>query len=56
MHGPLPKDEFDWIFSRTAGAAREHEDVVRGFVDSIRGLYSGEETVVITEKGNAVIA
>ncbi|PYN27918.1 MAG: hypothetical protein DMD99_00880 [Candidatus Rokuibacteriota bacterium] len=46
-------EAFDWIFSRTAGAVREHEDVVRGFVDSIRGLYSGEETVVITEQGNS---
>jgi 4-amino-4-deoxy-L-arabinose transferase-like glycosyltransferase len=44
---------FDWIFSRTAGALREHEDVVRGFVDSIRGLYAGVDTVVITEQGNS---
>src|SRR5215467_9814213 len=40
------------IFSRTAAALREHEDVTRGFVDSIRGLYAGAETVVITEQGN----
>jgi hypothetical protein len=45
-------EAFDWIFSRTAAALREHEDVVRGFVDSIRGLYGGEETVVVTEQGN----
>jgi Protein of unknown function (DUF2723) len=46
-------EAFDWIFSRTAGALREHEEVVRGFVDSIRGLYAGPETVVITEQGNS---
>jgi Protein of unknown function (DUF2723) len=46
-------EAFDWIFSRTAGALREHEEVVRGFVDSIRGLYDGAETVVITEQGNS---
>jgi hypothetical protein len=45
-------DAFDWIFSRTAAALREHEDVVRTFVDSIRGLYSPEDTVVVTELGN----
>ena len=45
-------EAFDWIFSRTAAALREHEDVTRGFVDSIRGLYAGAETVVITEQGN----
>src|SRR5947208_6273857 len=32
---------------------REHEDVVSGFVDSIRGLYAGETTVIITEQGNS---
>jgi hypothetical protein len=48
------RDEaFDWIFSRTARALREHEEVVGGFVDSIRGLYAGPETVVITEQGNS---
>jgi 4-amino-4-deoxy-L-arabinose transferase-like glycosyltransferase len=46
-------EAFDWIFSRTAAALREHEDVTRGFVDSIRGLYAGAETVVITEQGNS---
>ena len=46
-------EAFDWIFSRTAAALREHEDVVRGFVDSIRGLYASAETVVITEQGNS---
>ncbi len=46
-------EAFDWIFSRTAAALREHEDVVRTFVGSIRGLYPPEETVVVTELGNA---
>lgn len=42
----------DWVFSRTAAALREHEQVVRTFVDAIRGLYAPEETVIITELGN----
>ena len=46
-------EAFDWIFSRTAAALREHEDVVSGFVESIRGLYPGESTVIITEQGNS---
>src|SRR5207249_1229555 len=45
-------EAFDWIFSRTAAALREHEEVVRTFVEAIRGLYPAEETVVITELGN----
>jgi len=46
-------DAFDWIFSRTAAALREHEEVVRTFVNSIHERYSPEDTVVITELGNA---
>ena len=46
-------EAFDWIFSRTAAALRRHEDVVRTFVDAIRGLYPAEDTVVITELGNS---
>ena len=46
-------EAFDWIFSRTAAALRQHEDVVRTFVGAIRGLYPAEETVVITELGNS---
>jgi hypothetical protein len=42
----------DWIWSRTAAALREHDEVVRTFVDTIRGLYDADETVVITELGN----
>ena len=45
-------EAFDWIFSRTAAALREHEDVVRTFVASIRGLFPPEETAIITEVGN----
>jgi len=50
----LARDEaHDWVFSRTAAALREHEQVMRTFVDAIRGLYAPEETVIITELGNA---
>jgi hypothetical protein len=45
-------DAYDMIFSRTAAALRQHEEVVRTFVDAIRGLYAPEDTVVITELGN----
>ncbi|TMQ21013.1 MAG: DUF2723 domain-containing protein [Candidatus Rokuibacteriota bacterium] len=46
-------EAFDWIFSRTAAALREHEQVVETFVDAIRGLYGADDTVIITELGNA---
>ncbi len=46
-------DAFDWIFSRTAAALREHEEVMATFVSAIRGLYPAEETVIVTELGNA---
>ncbi|HET7340248.1 MAG TPA: glycosyltransferase family 39 protein [Methylomirabilota bacterium] len=46
-------EAFDWIFSRTAAALHEHEEVVRTFVDAIRGLYPAADTVIITELGNA---
>ncbi|MBI2203415.1 MAG: DUF2723 domain-containing protein [Candidatus Rokubacteria bacterium] len=49
----IAEDEaFDWIFSRTAAALREHEAVVRTFVDTIRGLHDPSETIVLTELGN----
>jgi dolichyl-phosphate-mannose-protein mannosyltransferase len=49
----MAEDEaYDWVFSRTAAALREHEAVVRTFVDAIRGLYAPEDTVVIAELGN----
>jgi 4-amino-4-deoxy-L-arabinose transferase-like glycosyltransferase len=46
-------EAFDWIFSRTAAALREHEEVMATFVAAIRGLYPAEETAIITELGNA---
>jgi hypothetical protein len=45
-------EAFDWIFSRTAAALRQHEDVMATFVAAIRGLYPAGDTVVITELGN----
>ena len=49
----MAEDEaFDWIFSRTAAALREHEEVVRTFVDAITGQFSPDDTAVITELGN----
>jgi len=49
----MAEDEaFDWIFSRTAAALREHEEVVRTFVAAITGQFSPDDTAVITELGN----
>ncbi len=45
-------EAFDWIFSRTAAALREHEAVVETFVAAIRGLYDPDDSVVVTEIGN----
>jgi hypothetical protein len=45
-------EAFDWIFSRTAAALREHEAVVTTFVDAIRKQYDPDDTVVLTEIGN----
>jgi 4-amino-4-deoxy-L-arabinose transferase-like glycosyltransferase len=45
-------EAFDWIFSRTAAALRQHEAVMTAFVAAIRGLYRPEDTAVITELGN----
>jgi hypothetical protein len=45
-------EAFDWIFSRTAAALREHEAVLQTYVDAIRGLYDPDETVIVTESGN----
>ena len=45
-------EAFDWIFSRTAAALREHEEVVRTFVAAIRGLYPSDDTAIVTELGN----
>ncbi len=45
-------DAFDWIFSRTAAALREHDAVLTTFVDAIRKQYPPEDTAVVTELGN----
>ena len=45
-------EAFDWIFSRTAAALREHEAVVETFVDAIRKQYDPADTAVLTEIGN----
>jgi hypothetical protein len=45
-------EAFDWIFSRTAAALREHEEVVRTFVAAITNQYSADDTAIITELGN----
>ena len=37
----------------TAAALRPHEDVLVGFVESIRGLYPARDTAIITELGVA---
>lgn len=45
-------EAFDWVFSRTAAALREHEAVVETFVAAIRGLFDPETTAIVTELGN----
>jgi hypothetical protein len=48
------RDEIhDWIMSRTAAALREHEAVIRTYVDTIRAMYDPAETALLTELGNA---
>jgi hypothetical protein len=47
------RDEFhDWIMSRTAAALREHEEVIRTYVQTIRAVYEPSDTVLVTELGN----
>jgi Dolichyl-phosphate-mannose-protein mannosyltransferase len=47
------KDEaHDWIMSRTAAALREHEAVIRTYVDIIRTVYDPSDTALLTEVGN----
>jgi len=47
------RDEFnDWIMSRTAAALREHEAVIRTYVEFIRAMYEPSDTVLLTELGN----
>ena len=43
----------DWILSRTAAALREHEAVLRTYVETIRAVYDGEDTALLTELGNS---
>jgi len=45
-------DYHDWIESRTAAALREHEAVIRTYVETIRTRYDPRDTVLITEVGN----
>jgi hypothetical protein len=42
----------DWILSRTAAALREHEAVIRTYVQTIRAVYDPEDTALLTELGN----
>jgi len=42
----------DWIMSRTAAALREHEAVIRTYVDIIRTVYDPLDTALLTEVGN----
>jgi hypothetical protein len=47
------KDEaHDWIMSRTAAALREHEAVIRTYVETIRAVYDPADTALLTEVGN----
>jgi hypothetical protein len=47
------RDEIhDWIMSRTAAALREHEAVIRTYVDTIRAMYDPSDTALVTEVGN----
>jgi hypothetical protein len=47
------KDEaHDWIMSRTAAALREHEAVIRTYIDTIRAVYDPSDTALVTEIGN----
>ena len=45
-------DAHDWILSRTAAALREHEAVIRTYVETIRAVYEPDDTALITEIGN----
>jgi hypothetical protein len=47
------RDELhDWIMSRTAAALREHEAVIRAYVETIRAVYDPASTALLTELGN----
>ena len=42
----------DWIMSRTAAALREHEAVIRTYVETIRAVYEPGDVALLTELGN----
>jgi hypothetical protein len=42
----------DWILSRTVAALREHEAVLRTYVETIRAVYDPADTALLTELGN----
>ena len=47
------RDEIhDWIMTRTAAHLREHEAVIRTYVESIRAIYDPDDTALLTEIGN----
>ncbi len=47
------RDEIhDWIMSRTAAALREHEAVIRTYVETIRAVCDPGDTALLTEIGN----
>ena len=47
------RDEaYDSIMSRTAAALREHEAVIRTYVETIRAVYDPSDTALLTELGN----
>ena len=47
------RDEaYDWIMSRTSAALREHEAVIRTYVETIRAVYDPSDTALLTELGN----
>jgi hypothetical protein len=47
------EDLSDLVLSHTAAALREHEAVLQTYVRAIRGLYRPDDTLLITELGNA---
>jgi hypothetical protein len=48
-----PRGELhEWIMSRTAAALREHEAVIRTYVEAIGGTYAPDDTALVTEMGN----
>jgi hypothetical protein len=42
----------DWILSRTVAALRQHEAVLRTYVQTIRAVYDPADTALLTELGN----